>query len=126
MPFFSILAIGIGGFFGAISRYLIASRMSMWLGDSFPFGTLTVNAIGSFLLGFLSRYLLEHLIVNELIRIGLLVGFLGAFTTFSTFSYESVTLLQDGDMLKALLNILSNGIICVVLCFIGLQLAKSI
>ncbi|MCP4754457.1 MAG: fluoride efflux transporter CrcB [Proteobacteria bacterium] len=120
-----LLVIGIGGFLGAVSRYVISNSMSVWFGPSFPLGTLTVNAVGSFLLGFLSRYFLEHLVVSELVRISLLIGFLGAFTTFSTFSYESIVLLQEGDFFKAGANILSNGIVCLLLCFIGLQLAKS-
>lgn len=126
MPYYTILAIGTGGFFGAICRYFVASQISYWLGASFPIGTLTVNAIGSFLLGFLTRFFLEHLLMAEIIRIGLLVGFLGAFTTFSTFSYESVMLLQEGDFTKAAINILSNSFICIFLCLTGLQLAKAI
>lgn len=126
MSFSIVFAIGVGGFFGAISRYLVANRISLWLDSPFPFGTLLVNALGSFLLGFLSRFLLEHLVVEETVRIGILVGFLGAFTTFSTFSYESVALLQEGDMFRATANILGNAIICIFLCLLGLQLAKSI
>ena len=126
MSFSIVFAIGVGGFFGAISRYLVANRISLWLDSPFPFGTLVVNALGSFLLGFLSRFLLEHLVVEETVRIGILVGFLGAFTTFSTFSYESVALLQEGDMFRATANILANAIICISLCLLGLQLAKSI
>ena len=126
MSLYTVLAIGTGGFFGAISRFLLASQLSLWLGPSFPFGTLTVNALGSFSLGFLSHYFLENLVVSELLRIGLLVGFLGAFTTFSTFSYESILLLQEGEFLKASVNILGNGIICILLCLFGLQLARLI
>lgn len=122
----NILAIGIGGFFGAIARYAVASQISLLTDRSFPYGTLVVNALGSLLLGFLSRFLLEHLIVEEPVRIGLLVGFLGAFTTFSTFSYETVVLLQEGDIIRATINIVSNATICVVLCFIGIQLAKAL
>ena len=126
MSFNMIIAIGLGGFFGAICRYLTASRISIWLGPEFPYGTLAVNAIGSFILGFLSRFFIEHVIIDELIKIGLLVGFLGAFTTYSTFSYETVVLLQEGDFFKALLNILVNTVLCITLCFLGLQIAKSL
>jgi fluoride exporter len=126
MTLYTLFAIGIGGFLGAVSRYLVANRISILIGASFPFGTLAVNAIGSFLLGFLSRFLLEHFIVDELVRVGILVGFLGAFTTYSTFSYESVVLLQEGDFLKAALNIIANTTICIILCLSGLQIAKAI
>jgi CrcB protein len=126
MSIYNILVIGIGGFFGAISRFIISKQMALLLGDSFPYGTLLVNAVGSFLLGFLSRYLLEHFVVSELVRVSLLIGFLGAFTTFSTFSYESIILLQEGDFVKAGVNIISNVVLCLILCFVGFQFAKSI
>lgn len=122
----TVLAIGIGGFAGAIARFVVSQRIALWLGTTFPFGTLAVNAAGSFLLGFLSRFFLEHLIVEEALRVGILVGFLGAFTTFSTFSYETVVLIQEGELLKFLANILANSLICITLCFFGLQLAKLV
>jgi len=120
-----ILAIGIGGFFGAISRFLVSRWMFLMLGPSFPYGTLTVNAIGSFLLGFLSLYFSKNFAIGELPVIGILVGFLGAFTTFSTFSYESILFFQEGNLLKAGINILGNCLICLTLCFAGVYLAKS-
>ncbi len=126
MSIYNILVIGLGGFFGAISRFIISKQMALLLGDGFPYGTLLVNVVGSFLLGFLSRYLLEHFIVSELVRVSLLIGFLGAFTTFSTFSYESIMLLQDGDFIKAGVNILGNVVLCLILCFVGFQFAKSL
>ena len=126
MSLYNILVIGIGGFFGAISRFVISKQMALLLGDAFPYGTLLVNALGSFMLGFLSRYLLAHFIVSELVRVSLLVGFLGAFTTFSTFSYESIILMQEGDFLKAGINILSNVVLCLTLCFVGFQFSKSL
>jgi CrcB protein len=126
MSIYNILVIGIGGFCGAISRFIISRQMALLLGDSFPYGTLLVNALGSFLLGFLSRYLLQHFVVSELVRVSLLIGFLGAFTTFSTFSYESMMLMQEGDFMKAGLNIISNVVLCLILCFVGFQFAKSI
>ena len=126
MSFYTIVSIGVGGFFGAVCRFLIASGTALMLGASFPYGTLLVNAVGSFFLGFLSRFLLDHIIVSELLRLGLLVGFLGAFTTFSTFSYETVILMQEGDLFKAAINVLGNTAICIVLCFLGYQLAKMI
>ncbi len=126
MTFYTIFAVGTGGFMGAVSRYLVANRISLLIGADFPFGTLVVNALGSFLLGFLSRFLLEHFIVDELVRIGVLVGFLGAFTTYSTFSYESIMLLQEGDFLKAATNIFANTGICIFLCLSGVQIAKAI
>ncbi|HJL87356.1 MAG TPA: CrcB family protein, partial [SAR324 cluster bacterium] len=82
------LVIGLGGGAGAVARFLVARQMGHWLGDYLPYGTLTVNAIGSWMLGFLSVYLMDRPEISPLVRLGLAVGFLGAFTTFSTFSYE--------------------------------------
>ena len=124
MSITTLLAVGIAGFFGAITRYLTAYQISLWLGDSFPYATLFINASGSLILGFSARYLSEHLLVSDMIRIGWTVGFLGAFTTFSTFSYESVLLMQEGEFLKAGMNIVMNGALCLSLCFVGLQLTK--
>jgi fluoride exporter len=123
---YHLLVIGTGGFFGAVSRYLIAYGLALRFGSDFPYGTLVVNTIGSLLMGFLSRFLLEHLIVDELVRISLLIGFLGSFTTFSTFSYESIMLIQNGECWKAMLNIVANCGLCLLFCFVGLQLAKSL
>ncbi|MGK5094718.1 fluoride efflux transporter CrcB [Deltaproteobacteria bacterium TL4] len=119
-------AVGIGGFFGAISRFFVGYAISTHFGTSFPYGTLTINALGSLMIGFLSRYFVQHLVVSDFMRMGILVGFLGAFTTFSTFSYETIVLLQEGESLKAGINVVSNGLVCLTLCFAGLQLTKLI
>ena len=120
----TLFAIGTGGFVGAISRYLLAKQTHHWFGYHFPYGTLTVNALGSLLIGVLSGYFLEHTDLNNELRAGLIVGVLGAFTTFSTFSYETLLLIQEGDFWKMGLNVLSNVLICLILCFFGFQIAK--
>lgn len=102
----TLLAIGIGGFFGAISRFLIASWMQKLTGSFFPIGTLTVNVLGSFIIGFLYLYFEQS--INPLYKAMLITGFLGALTTFSTFSLETVLMLQDGLLMKALINIVAN------------------
>lgn len=119
-----LLAIGTGGFLGAIFRYLISKQMQLWFASDFPLGTLTVNALGSLILGFLSGYLLEHTILSNELRMSLTIGLIGSFTTFSTFSYETMILLQEGSFLKMGINVLSNVLICLILCIIGLQFAK--
>ncbi|MBF0289141.1 MAG: fluoride efflux transporter CrcB [SAR324 cluster bacterium] len=122
----TLFAIGTGGFVGAILRYLLSKQVQQLFAGNFPYGTLTVNGIGSFTLGFLSYYLLENMMLNDDLRIGLTVGCLGAFTTFSTFSYETLTFLQAGDYVKMSINVLSNVLICIILCAAGLQLAKHL
>ena len=126
MSLISVISIGFGGFLGAVARYCVTDQVSRLLHPAFPYGTLIVNAAGSFLLGFLSRFLLEHPAISEPLRTGLLIGFLGAFTTFSTFSHETVLLLQEGDFLRVGANIAANVFLCLFLCFIGLQLAKTV
>ncbi len=101
-----LLFIGAGGFFGAISRYLIATYTQKLFGGFFPVGTLTVNVLGSFIIGFAAMYF-SHTIQPEYKAL-VITGFLGALTTFSTFSLENVTLLQDGEFTKVALNIFLN------------------
>ncbi len=124
--FANLLAVGIGGFFGAVSRFLMAGYAARLFGAGFPYGTLVVNVLGSFLLGFLSKFFLDKMVVNELLRVGLTIGFLGAFTTFSTFSNETVLLLQSGETLRAGINIAANCLICLTVCLLGLQLARMV
>lgn len=121
-----LLAIAAGGAFGAVMRWLAAGSVQRWIGGAFPWGTLVVNALGSFLLGFLFVWLIERSSAGELLRLGLTVGFLGAFTTFSTFSVESVRLVQQGFYALALVNILSQVMVCLVLAFVGVQLARML
>ena len=118
------LVIGLGGGAGAVARFLVARQMGHWLGDYLPYGTLTVNAIGSWMLGFLSVYLMDRPEISPLVRLGLAVGFLGAFTTFSTFSYESVMLLQEGAFGRALISIGANLVFCLGLCYLGVQAVR--
>jgi len=101
-----LLIIGAGGFFGAISRYLIATYTQKLFGVFFPVGTLSVNVLGSFLIGFAAMYF-SHTIQPEY-KAFVITGFLGALTTFSTFSLENITMIQDGEITKALLNIFLN------------------
>ena len=122
----TLLSIGAGGFLGSISRYFLSTQVHLRLGSDFPYGTLVVNALGSFVLGWLAGYSYEHMAISEESRQSVTVGFLGAFTTFSTFSYETVILMQSGDYWKMGINMLSNVLICLILCILGLELVKTI
>ena len=108
-------AIAFGGSLGAISRYWISTSTNLWLGDGFPYGTITVNVVGSIVIGFLTIVLADRLNVSNEIRLGLIVGFLGAFTTFSAFALDTVYLIDSGSILKAAVY----GLVSVVLSVLG-------
>ena len=120
----SLLAIGIGGACGSVSRFLVAREMGRRLGDFLPYGTLAVNVLGSLALGWLATVFLDRPEINSALRLGIAVGFLGAFTTFSTFSLESVQLLLNGAVWRAMLNIAVNTVVCLGMCYLGMQLAR--
>ena len=122
-----LLAIAIGGSFGAVLRFLVSSGIYQWLGKGFPYGTLFVNISGSFLLGLLT----EALILNRIVfaqdyRSAILVGFIGAFTTFSTFSLETIYLIVQGEIAKASLNIVLSVSSCLLAVGLGLFCGKTL
>jgi CrcB protein len=122
----NILFIGIGGFLGAISRYGVALWIGQRWGRSFPLGTFMINISGSFLIGLLMSLFTERFMVNPQWRLLFVVGFLGAYTTFSTFEYETGTLLKDGEWMIAMLNVLLSVIVGFVALKVGEMIAKSI
>src|SRR5512142_3518009 len=99
------LIIGVGGFIGAITRYGVAVWIGQRWGRSFPLGTFVINVTGSFLIGLLMTLMTERIIENPQWRLLLVVGFLGAYTTFSTFEYETGALIRDSEWLYAGLNV---------------------
>jgi len=119
-----LAAVAIGGAAGAVMRWLVASGVQKMAGGAFPWGTFAVNALGSFLLGFLFVWLIERSTASELVRLAITVGFLGAFTTFSTYSLESVRLLQEGAFSLAFGNIVGQVMLCLLLTWLGIQLAR--
>ena len=119
-----LLAIAAGGALGAVMRWYVAAWIQRLSGSAFPWGTLTVNVLGSFLLGFLFVWLLERVTVGEITRLAITVGFLGAFTTFSTFSVETARLLETGSFTMALVNVLAQVLICVCVAWVGMQWAR--
>ncbi len=124
MSIATLLAIGMGGFFGAISRFLLASWIQKITGSFFPIGTLTVNVVGSFLIGVLYMYFEQS--INPLYKAALVTGFLGALTTFSTFSLETFLMIQEGLFLRALLNIFLNVTLTISSTFAAIILFKKI
>ena len=120
----SILAIAIGGAFGSVSRFLVAREMGRLLGNFLPYGTLVVNVLGSLALGWLATVFLARPEINIALRLGITIGFLGAFTTFSAFSFESVQLMLNGAVWRAVLNVTVNTVVCLGMCYLGMQLAR--
>jgi CrcB protein len=122
----NIFIIGMGGFLGAISRYGVALWIGQRWGRNFPLGTFVINVSGSFLIGLLMSLFTERFMVNPQWRLMLVVGFLGAYTTFSTFEYETGTLMKDGEWLIAMLNVVLSVIVGFIALKLGEVIAKSI
>jgi CrcB protein len=123
-PLINYLAIAIGGAIGACLRFAISEWMLHLFGRAFPFGTLLVNILGSFVIGLLYGLLITEQIAPNPWRIFVGIGVLGAFTTFSTFSMDTVLLLQQGDWLKAVVNVVLNVVLCLTLAWLGLKLGS--
>ena len=118
-----LLFIALGGAVGAMARYLVAGWGQNLTAGSFPLGTLIVNLTGCLLIGWLASVLAGPVLIREEFRMALLVGFLGSFTTFSTFGFETGNLLSDGEWVQAAWNLgLSNGLGLVAI-FAGMRLA---
>ena len=120
----SIAAIAVGGGCGSVARFLVAREMGRYLGNFLPYGTLIVNVLGSLALGWLATVFLARPEINIALRLGIAVGFLGAFTTFSAFSFESVQLMLNGAVWRAVLNVTVNTVVCLGMCYLGMQLAR--
>lgn len=107
-------------------RYLASTGVYAVLGRGFPYGTLVVNVVGSLLMGVLTVLLLERLSVGPEWRAGILIGVLGAFTTFSTFSMETLILIEQGDWFKALLNVFLSVALCLLAAWFGILMGRSL
>lgn len=121
-----ILVIAAGGAFGAVARHLVNNQVTAWFGDGFPWGILTANVVGSFAMGILAGATELVWASSQEARTFLMVGFLGAFTTFSTFSLQIALLYERGQMALAALYIVLSVLLAVGGLFAGLALVKSI
>jgi len=117
-----LVAIALGGAFGAVLRFFVSTGVYQWLGRGFPYGTLVVNILGSFLIGLATEALiLQKVAISPEYRPAILVGLFGSFTTFSTFSLETLYLLEQGNVQKASLNIAVSVAACLFAVWFGLQ-----
>jgi CrcB protein len=116
------IVVGAGGFIGAITRYILAMWIGQKWGRTFPMGTFVINVSGSFLIGLLMTLLTERFMANPQWRLLLVVGFLGAYTTFSTFEFETGKLFKDSELLLAGLNV----VLSVFLGFVALKTGEVI
>lgn len=121
-----LIFIAAGGAIGAIFRFLVSNGIHSFMSRDFPYGTLTVNVIGSFVMGMSYVMLIERLNVSPEWRAFIVVGLLGAFTTFSTFSIETLVLIQNNELSKAMLNVLLSVVLCVMGSWIGLILGRQL
>lgn len=122
---FTIGLVALGGALGSISRLLLSHQISLWLGREFAWGTLGVNVLGSFLIGLLSVFLVEKWMLGIEWRMFFIVGFLGAFTTFSTFSFETYHFIQLQEYSKAIANMALSLVLTVLAVWGGLMLGKQ-
>ena len=120
----NILLISLGAGVGAVFRFSLSSWFTSTLGESFPYGTLFVNLSGSMAIGALFVFLAGKPLFDEIWKPLLFIGLLGGFTTFSAFAIETLRLVENGNLLQAIANVLGNVFLCVSGCWLGCQGAK--
>jgi CrcB protein len=121
-----LLSIGFAGFVGTLLRYWIAGAIGRRYGETFPYGTLAVNLMGCFLIGFLFYFFYDRALVGPTSRTLVFIGLLGGFTTFSAYGIQTFMLLREGELFLALANIAASNILGLVLVWLGYTLAKII
>lgn len=122
----TLVLVGVGGFFGAVARYVVDGVVSQQTGGAFPWGTLVINVSGSLVLGFLFALTVERGVLPAESRAPVMVGFIGAYTTFSTLMLESWRLIEDGSVVTGVINLAGSSIVGIVAVLIGLTLGRAI
>lgn len=121
-----VLSIAAGGALGAVGRHYVAISVARWLGDVFPFGTLTVNVLGSLAMGLLVELMTLTWSPGQELRAFMTVGFMGGFTTFSAFSMETILLVQRGESLTAVGYVLASVVLSVGAFFLGMAVLRQL
>ena len=122
--FWEYVAVGGAGFFGAMARLVVARTIGTWYPGSFPLGTLVINVTGSFILGFFLTYIVDRPSVSDITRLAIGTGFVGAYTTFSTYMWESTKLSDEGAGNQAIMNLLLSLILGLLAVRLGIILGK--
>ena len=121
-----LLLIGFAGLVGTLCRYGLSGLVARRFGETFPTGTLIVNVLGCFLAGFLYYLFQERFLVSEVVRTAVMIGFLGGFTTFSSFALQTLTLMRDGEVFLATLNIAISNAAGLLMVWVGYSLARLV
>ena len=111
---------------GGLTRYYLSGWVYTLLGRAFPYGTFAVNIIGAYMIGLIMELGLRSTFIPDTLRLGLTVGFLGGLTTFSTFSYETFSLLEDGQFLVAFINVLASVTVCLLFTWLGIVTVRTL
>ncbi len=119
-----IVAVAVGGSIGATTRYLVSTWAAGRFGTAFPYGTLIVNIVGCFIIGAFMTAATERFIVNPYCRLIITVGFVGGLTTFSSFSYETFKLIEDGSITMVMYNLLGNFILGFLATWLGIAAVR--
>ena len=120
------MLVGLGGAIGSILRLLVSLAAAQWLGADFPYGTLFVNLAGSFVIGFVQQIGGEALLIPDNVRLFLTTGMMGGLTTYSTFSYETIRLMETNAWQAAWANVLVTTIAALGLCFLGIAAGRLV
>ena len=122
------LWIAVGGALGSVARYACTDLGNRWFGDTFPWGTIAINVLGSFVIGFFGTLTGAggRWLVAPDLRFFVMVGVCGGYTTFSSFSLQTLTLLREGDMVGACGNVVGSVVVCMLAVWLGFQLAAAL